>query len=387
MIPMSGSEGPTKLINVVDSTSQWNSHYSGTCAPGRPGWFLFSSYDSTDRGARRWADDNILLIELKPNPIIYRLADHRTTRYYYWQEPHASMSPDGLRVIYSCSWDTTSLSDPSIAYMIGLPSWIYGTTPGDPPPPPSTSIINGTFDANLNSWTITNGGWVWSAGTALFATGSAASSLRQPFAFEGGVEYTIEFDLTEYTGTGDMAVRFIGNGVLNSTPNINGNGHKEYNLSAISGDNTLSMAAFVGFGGKIDNIVVYPATTNLLGNGTFDDATGWSLAANCTVTLGRLHCNNTAANVTNSYATTVLTAGTYNVAFDLVDFNAGNVTMRINSGGTIVSGAIRSAGTTPSGSYSDNITIAATSTAFEIRVTRQGTTMDVKIDNIVITAV
>lgn len=252
MIPLAGAEGPTKLLNVVQATSQWHSHYSGCCAPDRPGWFIFSAYDSQDRGARKYGDDNIMLVELKNAGKIYRLADHRTTRYTYWQEPHATVSRDGLRVMYSCSWDSTSSSNAALAYMIGLPSWIYG----------------------------------------------------------GAVPPLLSF--------------------------------------------------------------------------TFDTSTGWSLGASCTVTGGKLHCNNTAANVTNSYNTAVLNPGTYDITYTLSDFNAGNFSVRINSGGTLVAGATRSAGSTPNGTYTDRVTISAVSTAFEVRVTRQGATMDVKVDDITV---
>ena len=101
MVPISGAGGPTKLINVVDATSQWNSHYSGCNTSGRPGWMVLSAWDdATVRGSRKWGDDNIMLIELKPNPTIYRLADHRTTRFSYWMEPHATISRDGLSIMY-----------------------------------------------------------------------------------------------------------------------------------------------------------------------------------------------------------------------------------------------------------------------------------------------
>lgn len=254
-IPLTGATGPTQLLSLAASSSQWNSHYSGCATPGKPGWYIFSSYDSEDRGARMWVDDTIILMELKPNPRMYRLMDHRTTRLTYWQEPHATVSRDGLKVLTSVSWDNTASTDAAIAYMIGLPSWIYG--PYNPP-------------------------------------------------------------------------------------------------------------------------------GNLLGNGSFSDNAGWNLATNCTVTGGKLHCNNTAANVTNSYPTTTLAPGTYNVTYTISDFTAGNVTMRINSGGTLVTGTTRTQGTHPAGTYTDTLTITSTSTAFEVRVTRSGTAMDVKIDDILI---
>lgn len=256
-ITLNDAAGPVQLIDLGSAMSQWNSHYSACCAPGRPGWSIFSAYDSTNRaGFPRWLDNTVTLVELKPSGHIYRLANHRTTRLTYWQEPHATISRDGLRVLYSCSWDNTTSTQAALDYMIGLPSWIYG---GAVPP---------------------------------------------------------------------------------------------------------------------------------LLNFTFDSSTGWSLGTSCSITVGKLWCNNNAANVTNSYATGVLLAGTYDITYTISEWVAGNMTMRINSGGTIVSGTTRTFGVDAAGTYTDRVTIASTSTAFEVRVTRSGgTSMDMKVDNITVVSV
>lgn len=259
-ITLAGGAGPVQLIDLGNAMSQWNSHYSGCCAPTRHGWAVFSAYDETNRaGFPKYLDNNVALVELKPAGSVYRLADHRTTRLTYWQEPHATISRDGLRVLYSCSWDNTTSSQAALEYMIGLPSWIYGGTP----------------------------------------------------------------------------------------------------------------------------------PTNLLPNGTFTDATGWSLGTSCTVTGGKLWCNNNAGNSTNTYALTTLAPGTYEVTYTISEFNAGNVTARINTGAGLFSGATRGFGTVSAGTYTDSITITAQSTDFNIRATRSsGTnTMDFKIDDVKIVQV
>lgn len=124
-IPLAGAGGPTMMVDLGAATTQWNSHYSGCSSPGRPGWTVVSLYDSEIRGARRWLDDVVALVEVKPSPAVYRLFDHRTMRYTYWQEPHATVSRDGLRIMVAVSWSSTTSADPAIAYMIGLPTWIY----------------------------------------------------------------------------------------------------------------------------------------------------------------------------------------------------------------------------------------------------------------------
>ena len=135
--------------------------------------------------------------------------------------------------------------------------------------------------------------------------------------------------------------------------------------------------AFAGRQGRHGGIVLVPVAIN----GTFTDATGWALAGSCTIDTGSLHCANTAANVTNSYAIS-LPAGTYRINWEiLAPFTAGNASVRLFAGSAIA-GATRSAGADPAGAYVDDITVTAAVTALEVRVTRQGTTMDCRIDNI-----
>ena len=375
-ITLNNSDGPVQLIALAPAMSQWNSHYSGCCAPGRPGWAVFSAYDSTNRtGFPRYLDNNIALVELKPNPVVYRLADHRTVRLTYWQEPHATISRDGLRVMYSCAWDNTLSTDAPLAYMIGLPSWIYGAAP----PVGNNKVTNGTF-VGLTNWTVTAGGWVATGGTALYASGAGASTLQQNVgALIAGRNYRITFELSGYTGPGDMAVRLIGGATTVASANINGNGPKTVDLVAASGNDTLGFHAFSTFNGSIDNVVMVEQAVNLLGNGTFDNSTGWSIASGCSVTGGVLLCQNTAANVTNTYAMSA-PAGTFRVTFDIPTHVTGNITMRFNSGafvGTTYSG-------TETGTFTNDIVCTAAVTVFEVRVTRDGSSMDCSVDNIFI---
>lgn len=122
-IPLSGPGGPVELLSLGPAMSQWNSHYSGC---GRPGWVVFSAYDSTNRaGFPKYLDNTVALVELKPSPRVYRLLNHRTVRYTYWQEPHATVSRDGLQVMAAVSWDNTTSANASLSYIIGLPAGIY----------------------------------------------------------------------------------------------------------------------------------------------------------------------------------------------------------------------------------------------------------------------
>jgi hypothetical protein len=50
----------------------------------------------------------------------------RTT---YWQEPHATISPNGLLVMFSSTWQDDDMDETQntipLSYMVALPSWIY----------------------------------------------------------------------------------------------------------------------------------------------------------------------------------------------------------------------------------------------------------------------
>lgn len=118
---------------------------------------------------------------------------------------------------------------------------------------------------------------------------------------------------------------------------------------------------------------------NLLGNGTFDDATGWVVPASCTISGGRFNFANTAANVTATYNMNGA-AGTYRVTFDIVTHASGNITMRFNSGAYLGTSYIDN----ETGTFVNDIVCAAPITVFEIRVTRDGTSMDCSVDNIII---
>lgn len=116
----------------------------------------------------------------------------------------------------------------------------------------------------------------------------------------------------------------------------------------------------------------------------FTNSTGWTLGTSCTINAGTLWCNNTAANVTNSY-NIALSAGTYRVQFDIVaPYNAGDITPRFNTSGGVVSGPIYSlAGGT--GTKTADIVVPNTITQFQFRVTRDGTAMDCRLDNLIVT--
>lgn len=124
---------------------------------------------------------------------------------------------------------------------------------------------------------------------------------------------------------------------------------------------------------------VTPTWPNLLANGTFDNSTGWVVPSNCTIGSGVFTFANTAANVTATHAITGA-AGTYRVKFDIVTHASGNITMRFNSGTYVGTAYIDN----ETGTFTNDIVCAGAITVFEIRVTRDGTSMNCSVDNITI---
>ncbi len=103
-------------------------HVSGKSF-ARPGWVLLSTY--ADSGPEKWLHRRILAVELVENPRLVQLAHHHSEYNGYWTEPHASVSRDFSRVLFSSNWGSTSDTDVD-AYMIRLPSdlAIFAPEPG-----------------------------------------------------------------------------------------------------------------------------------------------------------------------------------------------------------------------------------------------------------------
>ncbi|MBL8298399.1 MAG: hypothetical protein JNN30_08640 [Rhodanobacteraceae bacterium] len=84
----------------------------------KPGWFLLSTYARV--GAEKWLHERVMAVELSPAPSIINLAHHHSAANGYWTEPHASVSRDFSRVLFTSNWGSTSDTDVD-AYMVQVP--------------------------------------------------------------------------------------------------------------------------------------------------------------------------------------------------------------------------------------------------------------------------
>jgi hypothetical protein len=83
-------------------------HFSGK-AFNKPGWFLMSTYADSG-GAQQWLHRKVFAVQMAASPIIYNLADTRTTSKQtdgYFSEPMASVSRDFTRVVWNSNWNAS----------------------------------------------------------------------------------------------------------------------------------------------------------------------------------------------------------------------------------------------------------------------------------------
>jgi hypothetical protein len=128
----------------------------------------------------------------------------------------------------------------------------YAVTEGNTP---DAAFANGTFDADLSSWTVTGGAWAWNA--LGVARASAAGNLTQ-FAPVPFATYRVEFTLARRTA-GSITVT-MGGVTLNTALSTVGT-YLQYVTTSTAA--TLTFAATAGCDLDIDNVSVQRVTANM----------------------------------------------------------------------------------------------------------------------------
>jgi hypothetical protein len=98
-------------------------HISGQ-AFARPGWAAISTHDG-DTVSHTWMDDQVFLIELKPEGKVVRLAHtyslvDENQEHDYWAEPQASANRDLTRILFTSNWGRSGTGQVEM-YLIQLP--------------------------------------------------------------------------------------------------------------------------------------------------------------------------------------------------------------------------------------------------------------------------
>jgi len=114
----------TPLWEIDYSRTAIGLHFSGL-AYGRPGWAVVSTHDN-DVTTYTWMDDQVFVVELKPGGRVVRLAHTHSLvddeqEADYWAEPHASVSTDLTRIVFSTNWGRSGTGQVEM-FMMELPS-------------------------------------------------------------------------------------------------------------------------------------------------------------------------------------------------------------------------------------------------------------------------
>lgn len=124
----------TQLIHVpFEVNTDIGMHVSGNCAL-TPGWVLVSTYGSWNvppGEAHSWMDCQLLMLELKTNPRIWRIAHTQsyTSRDYsgeknYFAEAFAAINTAGTEAYWGSNWRNYS-ADYTDTYQIIMPEgWL-----------------------------------------------------------------------------------------------------------------------------------------------------------------------------------------------------------------------------------------------------------------------
>ena len=108
----------TNLLPTYLNGTATAMHFSGK-GYGRPGWVLVSTYANTS-DKQEWLHEKIFALELKANPRVVALAHHHSIEKGYWTEPHATVSRDFSRVLFTSNWNKADDRDVD-AYFLRIP--------------------------------------------------------------------------------------------------------------------------------------------------------------------------------------------------------------------------------------------------------------------------
>jgi hypothetical protein len=107
----------TVLLPTWIAGSATSVHVSGK-AFDRPGWVLVSTFNRK-RGSS-WLQEQLLAVQLRPEPAVLRVAQHRSRYRTYASQPQATVSRDFRQVLFNSNWEGDDADDVD-AYLVRLP--------------------------------------------------------------------------------------------------------------------------------------------------------------------------------------------------------------------------------------------------------------------------
>lgn len=112
----------TPLLPTWIAGSASSIHVSGK-AFDRPGWVLVSTFNA--KKGRSWLQEQLLAVQLRPDPRVLRLGFHHSRYKTYWSQPQATVDRDFGHVLFNSNWDGDAPDDVD-AYLVRLPEGFLG---------------------------------------------------------------------------------------------------------------------------------------------------------------------------------------------------------------------------------------------------------------------
>jgi hypothetical protein len=121
MVDLDSGRRTTLLSTWVAGTAS-SIHVSGK-AFRRPGWVLVSTFNG--KKGKSWLQEQLLAVQLRPDPTVIRLGFHHARYKTYWSQPQATVDRDFGHVLFNSNWDGDAPDDVD-AYLIRLPGGFPG---------------------------------------------------------------------------------------------------------------------------------------------------------------------------------------------------------------------------------------------------------------------
>ena len=214
---------PTELYHRNDGTTS-QLHVSGCGSASNPGWVIVSTYMEENATETGWNDHVVFALKLGLPFEARRIAHSRggALNNSYWDEPHATVSRDGLRVVYATRFRETYPSGPLQTtaqedYIVGLPSWFYG---GSAPPAggggAENLVSNGTFDT-ATVWALDAGATI-TGGQCVFDHDPSNVNVIQTLSGLTAGTYRVSHEITSHVnGNVTMQIRTVGGTMVSGT--------------------------------------------------------------------------------------------------------------------------------------------------------------------------
>ncbi|MBN1492504.1 MAG: thrombospondin type 3 repeat-containing protein [Phycisphaerae bacterium] len=97
----------TPLVRLYyDAGSAYGLHSGVHISCNHPGWCVVSTYSEPNEPETNWLDRTITLVRLdRANPRVFYLAKVHGTRGAYWEETQATITTDGMRIVWATNWN------------------------------------------------------------------------------------------------------------------------------------------------------------------------------------------------------------------------------------------------------------------------------------------